>query len=113
VLTQQRQFVSPAERAQQLCRADREIVAGPRLSWDGQTIETPSPRYVPALVARWKQAGGRFRRTNSLYDLWLLPASRITLEEAERLYRQHYAADVAACRRRLAAVGIRVRAEER
>jgi hypothetical protein len=73
VLTQQRQFVSPAERAQQLCRADREIVAGPRLSRDGQTIETPSPRYVPALVARWKQAGGRFRHTNSLYDLSTTP----------------------------------------
>ena len=86
-------------KAQRLLRDERVIVSGPVQK--GKTIFIPSPCWRPEAVAEWKRRGGIPKKLDRLFDVWIVSASRITLDEARAIYFQYFHTEVAVSKNNL------------
>jgi len=90
-------------KAERLLRDERVIASGSVQK--GKTIFIPSPCWRPEAVAEWKRRGGTHRELDRLFNVWIVSASRITLDEARVIYFKYFYTEVAVSKNNLRCAG--------
>jgi hypothetical protein len=93
------------EKAARLLRDEQVIASGPMQQ--GCFVWIPSPCWRPEFVEECKRNGGRFKKLDRLFNCWVVPADRMTLDQACELYARYFFREVAVSQNnlRLAEVG--------
>ena len=93
------------EKAMRLLRDERVIASGPVMKQ--HLIYIPSPCWQPKFVDECNQHGGRFKRCDGrLFDVWIIPIHRMTIEQARALYVEYFFREIAMSRNNLNVVGV-------